>query len=49
MPIQLVKPIAAFFAADMGDSDADARCFTENAVVSDAGHSTTPIQPIFLS
>ncbi len=44
MPIQLVKPIAAFFAADMGDSDADARCFTENAVVSDAGHSTTPIQ-----
>ena len=39
MSINLPKPIEAYFAADGGDGEAVARCFTENAVVKDEGHS----------
>ena len=39
MPLDLPKPIAAYFAADKGDSEAVARCFTENAIVKDEGHT----------
>lgn len=38
MSIDLPKPIAAYFTADKGDSEAVVRCFTENAVVKDEGH-----------
>ncbi|SRR6266702_7182849 len=39
MSLDLPKPIAAYFAADKGDSEAVARCFTENAIVKDEGHT----------
>lgn len=39
MPISLPKPIDTYFAADRGDSDLVARCFTDNAVVKDEGHT----------
>jgi hypothetical protein len=35
MSLQLPKPIAAYFAADKGDGDAVAACFTDDAVVID--------------
>jgi hypothetical protein len=35
--VDLPKPIAAYFALDKGDSEALARCFTEEAVVIDEG------------
>ena len=35
----LPKPIAAYFTADRGDGEAVSRCFTENAVVKDEGHT----------
>jgi ketosteroid isomerase-like protein len=35
MPITLPKPIADYFAADNSDAEAVARCFTEDAVVTD--------------
>ncbi|MBE0691980.1 MAG: nuclear transport factor 2 family protein [Aquamicrobium sp.] len=35
MPITLLGPLAAYFAADQSDGDAVAQCFTENAVVTD--------------
>jgi len=35
MEVRLPKPIAKYFAADRGDSNAVAECFTENAVVVD--------------
>jgi hypothetical protein len=38
MSIDLPKPIAAYFNADNGDSEAVGRCFTENAGVKDEGH-----------
>jgi hypothetical protein len=38
-PLNLPKPIAAYFAADKGDSQAVAQCFTDNAVVKDEGHT----------
>lgn len=38
MSIDLPKPIAAYFTAVKGDSEAVVRCFTENAVVKDEGH-----------
>lgn len=38
MLIDLPKPIAAYFTADKGGSEAVVRCFTENAVVKDEGH-----------
>ena len=39
MSPDLPTPIAAYFAADRGDGDAVARCFTERAVVMDEGHT----------
>ena len=39
MSLDLAKPIAAYFTADKGDSKALARCFTENAIVKDEGHT----------
>jgi hypothetical protein len=35
----LPKPIAAYFAADKGDSETLSQLFTENAVVKDEGHT----------
>jgi len=35
----LPKPIADYFAADSGNGEAVSRCFTENAVVKDEGHT----------
>ena len=37
--LNLPKPIAAYFTADSGDGDAVSRCFTEDAVVQDEGHT----------
>ena len=39
MTLDLPKPIAAYFTADKGDSEAVAECFTENALVKDEGHT----------
>jgi hypothetical protein len=39
MKLDLPKPIAAYFTADKGDSEAVAQCFTDNAVVKDEGHT----------
>ncbi len=39
MQLDLPKPIAAFFTADKGDSEAVSQCFTEKAVVKDEGHT----------
>lgn len=39
MAINLPEPIDTYFAADGGDSEAFARCFTDNAVVKDEGHT----------
>ncbi len=39
MALDLPPPIAAYFAADKGDGDAVARCFTETAIVKDEGHT----------
>ncbi|MDX1933011.1 MAG: nuclear transport factor 2 family protein [Capsulimonadales bacterium] len=39
MPVDLPKPIEAYFTADRGDSEAVARCFTDNAVVKDEGQT----------
>jgi uncharacterized protein involved in tolerance to divalent cations len=37
--LDLPKPIAAYFTADKGDSEAISQCFAENAVVKDEGHT----------
>ena len=42
----LPEPIAAYFAADRRDSEAIARCFTQDAVVKDEGHTYTGIMAI---
>ena len=39
MTLDLPEPIAAYFTADKGDSDAVSQCFTENAVVKDEGRT----------
>jgi hypothetical protein len=39
MPIDLPKPVAAYFTADKGDGEAVARCFAERAIVKDEGHT----------
>ena len=39
MTLDLPKPIAAYFTADRGDSEAVGACFTENAVVKDEGRT----------
>jgi hypothetical protein len=38
-PLNLPEPIAAYFAADTRDADAIARCFTNDAVAKDEGHT----------
>ena len=37
--LNLPKPIAAYFTADKADGAAVSRCFTEDAVVKDEGHT----------
>jgi hypothetical protein len=39
MTLDLPNPVAAYFTADKGDSEAVAQCFTETAVVKDEGHT----------
>lgn len=39
--ISLPTPIAAYFAADMEDGEAVARCFTDTAIIKDEGHTYT--------
>ena len=39
MPIDLPKPIAAYFIADKSDRTAVAQCFADNAIVKDEGHT----------
>src|SRR5262245_35625358 len=39
MTLTLPTPVAAYFTADKEDSEAVARCFTENAVVKDEGRT----------
>lgn len=39
MTLKLPKPVAAYFAADRADGEAVSRCFAENAVVKDEGHT----------
>lgn len=39
MSIQMPKPVEAYFAADRGDCESVARCFSEHAVVTDEGHT----------
>lgn len=46
MTLDLPKPVAAYFTADQGDGDAVARCFTDNAVVKDEGHTHLGIAAI---
>ena len=44
--VTLPEPIAAYFAADRRDSEAIARCFTQDAVVKDEGHTYTGVMAI---
>jgi hypothetical protein len=46
MSLNLPKPIATYFTADKGDTDAIAQCFTESAVVKDEGHTYTGVMAI---
>jgi hypothetical protein len=46
MTLDLPKSITAYFHADQGDSEAVARCFTENAVVKDDGCTYTGLAAI---
>jgi hypothetical protein len=39
MTLNLPRPIAAYFTADKGGSEAVAECFTGNAAVKDEGHT----------
>ncbi len=39
MSLDLPKPIDTYFTADSGDREVVARCFTDNAVVKDEGHT----------
>ena len=39
MTLDLPQPIAAYFSADKEDSESVARCFTEDAIVKDEGHT----------
>jgi hypothetical protein len=39
MTLNLPNPVAAYFAADQGDSRTLSECFTEDAVVKDEGHT----------
>lgn len=46
MSTNLPRSIDAYFAADKGDSEAVARCFTDNAVVKDEGHTYNGVAAI---
>lgn len=46
MAIDLPKPIAKYFQADKGDSEAVVACFSENAVVKDEGQTYTGLDAI---
>ena len=46
MSLDLPKPIDAYFAADKGDIESIAQCFTENAVVKDEGHTYSGLAAI---
>jgi hypothetical protein len=39
MTLELPKPVAAYFAADKGDSETVSQCFTEDAIVKDEGRT----------
>lgn len=39
MSLQIPESVAAYFTADKADGETVARCFTENAVVKDEGHT----------
>lgn len=39
MTIALPEPVAAYFTADKADGEAVSRCFTDDAVVKDEGHT----------
>jgi hypothetical protein len=39
MILDLPQPVADYFTADTRDGEAVARCFTEDAVVTDEGHT----------
>ena len=39
MTLNLPKPVAAYFTADKADGEAVSRCFTDDAVVKDEGHT----------
>ena len=39
MTLNLPKPVAAYFTADMGDAEGLSLCFTEEAIVKDEGHT----------
>ena len=41
MTLDLPKSIAAYFTADKADGEAVARCFAEDAVLKDEGHTYT--------
>lgn len=46
MPLDLPKPVAAYFNADLADSSAVAQCFSDNAVVKDEGHTYNGLSAI---
>jgi hypothetical protein len=46
MTLDLPKPVAAYFAANKRDNEAIAKCFTENAIVNDEGHTGTGLNEI---
>lgn len=39
MTLDLPQPIAVYFTADKGDSEAVSQCFTEHAIVKDEGRT----------
>jgi SnoaL-like domain len=38
-PLNLPKPVAAYFSAEKAGAESVCQCFTENAVVKDEGHT----------
>ncbi|HTI79889.1 MAG TPA: nuclear transport factor 2 family protein [Acetobacteraceae bacterium] len=45
-PINLPEPIAAYVTTDKWDDEAIARCFNQDAVVKDEGHTYTGVAAI---
>ena len=39
MTLDLPRPVAAYFIADKADGEAVSRCFADNGVVKDEGHT----------